>query len=353
MDDRRENLEAILYGYYIKYTRMQELVNTAFANFAPSSIIHVYVDVYDMLKPLYGKYVYANKKYTIVSAIINLVAHIREYFRSRHRMWAVVYLVYGRNETFNHTKFYQTFSDGKRELTLDFENISSVISSQLDMVRILAAYIQDVYFVEKSTMFSMFVADNIMKNTNIPSMVLTKSKYAYQIPAMFNNAILFRPKKYNGEDRSIAICGQSVLFQYYNKLSNAKTIEYLHGMSPKFLSALMSMTGLQEYNVNSVTNATIAIRIISEAILNNRLLNGYNADPEYVYSVLPELSRYIDSTSFSFRFKAIDLMFQHMIYSNMPESKDYSWNVNFKDPETVREINDKYFFDNPLDLNSL
>ena len=37
----------------------------------------------------------------------------------------------------------------------------------------------------------------------------------------------------------------------------------------------------------------------------------------------------------------------------MAESKDISWLINLNDPDTVKDINNKYFIDNPLDLNAL
>lgn len=354
-DDVRQNLESILYGYYIKYTKMQDLVNTAFANFRQdTNIISIYIDLYDMLKPIYGRNIYANKQYIIVSAVINLAAHIREYFKTRHRMWARIYFVYGENNTLNHKQFYPSFGDDQIRATIDYDRNHSMIKSQLELVKILAAYIKDVYYVEKNVMFSIFAYDNIIKNPKVPAIIWTKSKYAAQIPAMEGpNVVLFRPKKYAGEDNSIVLFGQFVLLQYYNNLSRDKTIEYLSKISPQLLSVIMTMAGLNDYNVNMVVNSTKAIRLLHDSIMSNKILNAYNGDCNYVYSNIDELSKYIDQTSFSFRFKAIDLVYQHMIYSQSPESLDYTWQIDLNDPNTVREINDKYFFDNPLDLNSL
>jgi hypothetical protein len=76
-------------------------------------------------------------------------------------------------------------------------------------------------------------------------------------------------------------------------------------------------------------------------------------DVDYMYSSMPELSKYIDKTNFAFRYNAVDLLYQHLLYKQMPESLDYSWLIDLKDPESIRDINNRYFVDNPLDLNSL
>ena len=54
VNDIRQNLESILYGYYIKYDKMNELYKLSFTNM-PKYSIDIYVDVYDMLKPIYSR----------------------------------------------------------------------------------------------------------------------------------------------------------------------------------------------------------------------------------------------------------------------------------------------------------
>lgn len=354
IDDTRQNLESILYGYYIKYSKMKELVEQAFLNTPQSNCIDIYVDVFNMLKPIYSKEVYANKQYIIVSSVINLAAHLRQYFRRYHNMWTRIYLVYADDSTNNHKQFCPEFGNDDYKTTLNYNRNSEFILSQLELVKILAAYIEDVYFVRKYSMFPMFVYDNIIKNTNgIPAIILTKNNYAYQIPALIPNTAVFRPRKHFAEDTSFAVYGLNILYKYYSKITSSKTLEYISKISPQHLSLLMSITGNSQFNLSSAVNSTVAIRILYEAITSGKLLNSHTADIGYVYSVIPDLSKYIDIASLKSRFSACDIMYQSLFYSNMPESVDCTWMVNFKDPATVQDINNRYFADNPLDLNSL
>ena len=85
----------------------------------------------------------------------------------------------------------------------------------------------------------------------------------------------------------------------------------------------------------------------------NKILNDYNTDINYVYDQL-ELFSKIDPDNFRCRFNAVDLIYQNRLYNmNMAESKDISWCIDLRDPDTVRNINNKYFANNPLDLNAL
>lgn len=353
INDARQNLESILYGYYIKYTKMQELVEAAFENSTPSDCIDIYIDVFDMLKPIYSKDIYTDKKYIIVSSVTNLVAHLRQYFRKYHHMYTRIFLVYADNSTNNHKQFYNGFGNDEYKTTFNFARNNEFILSQLELVKILVAYFDNVYFVNKKSMFPMFVYDNIIKNPNIPAIILTKNNYAYQIPALIPNTALFRPRKHAGEDTSFAVFGNNILFNYYNNITANKTLEYLSFINPQHLSLLMSLTGNGQFNLHSAVSSTVAIRILYEAIRDNKILNCHTADADYIYSVLQDLSKYIDATSFKFRYNACNIIYQHLLYTQMPEALDYTWMVNFSDPATVQDINNRYFIDNPLDLNSL
>lgn len=355
VNDVRQNLESILFNYYIKYTSLQNLVPASFQSLNNrANTIDIYIDVFDMLKGIYGRQIYANKQYVIVSSVINLVAHMRHYFA---KMWNVrtrIYLVYANDSSSNHKQFYAGFGDDSYKSTLNYAENNKLIISQLEMVKILVAYIYDVYFVEKSTVFPVFVYDNIIKNTSeIPAIILTKSTYAYQIPALLPNTAIFRPKKYKGEDLSYSVIKPNVLQKYYNGLTRPKTLEYMNNIDSSNLALLMALTGNSQCKMNSVVNASVAIRIVSEAIKSGKMLNYHMSDTAYIYSNIPELSKYVNMQSFICRFNACDLVYQHLLYTQMPESIDRTWEVNFYDPGTVQDINNKYFADNPLDLNSL
>lgn len=353
-NDYKANIESILLGYYIKYIKLEELTTNTIAvsEFANSDSVDIYIDLYDMLKKLYSTDVYANKQFTIVSSVINLVAHMREFYWSRYRVNSRIYLVYGTEESNNHKQFYLNFGESKIKEKRNYDKIDSVVQSQLDMIKILCAYIYNVYYIRKTTDFCMFTYDNICKNTSIPSIVLTKSKYAYQIPALCKNAFLLRPKKIKGEDTSFVITNNNVLFAFCNKINNDNTLLRLKYINPKLLSLIISLNGLPSKNLLTLFNITTAVERIWRLTKDNIIINDYNSDIDYVYNKL-QIDDKIDLFNFKYRFNTVDLVFQHRLYSLMSESKDTSWLINLRDPDTVKNINNTYFIDNPLDLNSL
>lgn len=352
--DYKANIESVLLGYYIKYTRLEQLTLTTIASseFANSNDVYIYIDLYDMLKKLYSIDIYANKQFTIVSSVINLAAHMREFYWTRYHVNSRIYLIYATEESNNHRQFYPGFSDFKLKEMMNYQKINDIIESQLEMVKILCAYIYNVYYIRKTTDFSMFTYDNIINNPTIPAIVLTKSKYAYQLPAMCSNVFLLRPKKSKGEDTSYAITCNNVFLNYCSKINNNKTMSQVAEINPKLLSLIMTLNGLPSKKLLTLFNTTTAVGRVYNAIKGNLIINDYNTDIDYVYNQL-QISNKIDAYNFKYRFNAVDLVFQHRLYTMMAESKDISWLINLNDPDTVKDINNKYFIDNPLDLNAL
>lgn len=351
-NDFKVNLESLLYSYYIKYDRLLEM-NKYINGDEKTQYIDIYVDLYDMLKKVYSTDIYATKKFIIVSSIINLAAHMRAYYITRHRIWARIFIVYGDCSTINHKQFYPGFGVDQHKNALNYEKTTEFINSQLELVKILCAYINDVYFIRKSTDFTMFVYDSIAKNPKNISIIITKSKYAYQIPALCENAYIFRPRKTSDGDVSQIISHNNTLFGFFNKIQSQVVLDRLRIINPELLSVIMSLNGLKDKNVASLTNITRTTMLIEDAIRNNRIINGYNSDIGYLYANLIGINHIVDPASFDFRFKAIDLVYQHRLYNSQIEARDMSWFLNLNDVKTVQDINNKYFVDNPLDLNNL
>jgi hypothetical protein len=92
--------------------------------------------------------------------------------------------------------------------------------------------------------------------------------------------------------------------------------------------------------------------MVINGINTNRIINAYNTDIDYVYNQL-SIDRRMDSTTFKFRFNAVDLVYQHRLYNSSAEARDISWIIDLEDKFTIQRINNQYFIDNSLDLNNL
>ena len=352
---RKVDIESVLYSYYIRYDRLWEINQYILQPISKVECVDVYIDLYNMLKKIYGIELGSKSNFSITSSIINIAAHIRGYYRTRHKMWTRIFLVYGDESNLNHRQFYQNFNGNVDRTTYGFAHTDNMVQSQLELVKILAAYIPDVYFIRRNSDFTMFTVDNIMNSPETKlNIIITKSTYAYQIPAIIGpKAVIFRPSKYKGEDRSIYVSCSNVFPAYFRKVNRDDVLARFYSYHPSLLSLFIILNGCKDKNVTSLTNINRSSSMVSDAIDHGRMQNKYSGMTDMLYSALVGINVLIDPMGFDYRFKAIDILYQHMVYKNTIESQDYSWKIDLNDPITVRNINNQYFINNPLDLNNL
>lgn len=357
-------LEQLLYGNYIRYDTLQTLTLSAFAN-SDAEMCNIYIDMANMLRPLYGtNYNISVENYTtIASSFINLCAHMRAYYRSRHRVETRIYMVYSDNLGEVPRKFYNDYNASWVNNFMSKPNITKMIKDNLDLLRILCPYLNDIFLIETTNEPAVAIYDRINKDEilfpGIPNIIITKDVYAFQLPAMKMNTVIFRPAKKEGMDTSFMINTPNVLVSYMQSThrQGGATIDLAANISPELLSLFMAMTNVPSRDVKSVYNANKAIAVINNLIQNHHIVDGYNFVQALVMveqQIQPNLrSRPGQQFNVLARYKAIDLVFQHSLYMNTPECLNEAYLVRKIDDNSVREINNKYFVSNPLDLNRL
>ena len=99
MDSSSESIpvEAILYSYYVKYDKLQELTNQAFAG-SNSDNLNVYIDFYQMIKSFYNRPL-TGKENFYTSAVLNLAAHIRHFYSSRYKVKTKIFIIFTTDST--------------------------------------------------------------------------------------------------------------------------------------------------------------------------------------------------------------------------------------------------------------
>lgn len=363
------NPEYILYGYYIKYSRLRELTLEEFSNTpnANATKVNIYIDLYEMLYTLYTNKVNINECESISSTIINLVGHLRGYFRKTHRVDTKFYLVYGgTNSEIQQKLIFGGYNNKGKEIISESPKINKSISEVFDQLELLCKYIEEVYFIKVNEFeSSVVIFDRILKeeakDPSIPNIVITKSIYAYQIPAYTVNTRIYRPYKSKGSDQSYIVNKSNCIYRYVldRRSNNTEINEELNGiiqyLNPEIISLLMTLAGIHTRGVKPIINITSSLRELYKMIDNRLIINGYNSIIDYpinVYRMHP--SMITNKIEISNRFKGLDLRTQHMIfmqsvyYPSVEESI-----IDLIDNEGFKFIAGKYFSKYPLDLNNL
>ena len=353
----------ILYGSFIRYDRMYEMTKYAFYGKTDSNSVNIFIDIYSILKSLYtrGSNIEIKDSYAIASCLINLGIHTRAYFDTRHHVNSKVYLIYGGARPRESFVNYYKYNDKNMLMEDSNYGMKNLIMDNLQVMKILCPYLFDIFcIVDIENEFSVItssIIDDICKSeeNKIPNIIYSKDSLSYQLVAFKPYTFLYRPKKRNNDDVSWVVTKTTLYDAYrYGELGIKKEIEC--PLDVKMFSIYQAISGVKSRGIGSIKNANTTIGILVNAISQNVFLNGYNAHSIFYSNPNPFERIFGDeniiSKDITNRFAAIDLPYQTMVYKYSPVYRSVPNDLmNLYDPQEVRNINDKYFQNYPLDLN--
>lgn len=340
------SVEQIMYGNYIKYDKMAELTTQSFGRnpyCANSKVLNVYIDMNSLLKILYVYKDMVVEDYTVItSSIINLCAHIREFYR-RIGVATKIFIINSSNTPQSAKQFYASYNEGSiNQYNMKF--IHTIIIPNIELLNMLCKYLPDIYFINDDTVDSAtLIYSMIEKDSSVPSMIYTKDSMAFQIVTHFNNAIIFRPKK--DKDGDISYWSDFKLAIPGYKYATGRQPNCVP-FNPQLLSLMMSISGVKSRSISTQRTIAQAERLIEDYIGWNVLVNGYNS-----FDTVNQFCQTINGYEFASIFKAIDVVFQSGLY--VDRSAIDTSIVDLYDPDAVKQINNEYFRNYPLDLNRL
>jgi len=367
-------IEQLIYSNYIKYENMIRMTNEVFAG-SNANTVNIFIDMTSILKSIILRrdQVLIGDYTVITSCIINLCAHIREFFRTRYRVESKIFIMNCTQFPMSATNFCKDYSSSLRLAIQNSPVINDLITANSELLKILCPYLNDIFYIEDFScevgvgIYSILhkisanhtiqqYSKEVILYKDSPSIIFTKDTHLYQLPAMIPNVVIYRCSKYNGEDRSWYINKNNVLNKYIENTRSQTDISTLNleRFNPELLSLIMTLTNLPDRSIKSLLNLSTALKYISIAIDNKSILNGYNHSIDVVIASICGGNLFNNRFDIERRFKAIDILYQYNIYVNNPASMVNMDSVkNLYDPETVKLLNNKYFKSIPLDLNRL
>lgn len=347
-----DNILNFIYSYYVKYARLTELINTEFAG-SDATEVNLMINVNDILCKVeaYSKAfnVPPSNDLVLMAGLINLIAHYRQFFKSRYGCTTKVWLINSIDNAISplYDRNYKT------KLPSAQYNIDANIFDSM------CKYIPDVQYVSGRADF-VTIASFIMSYhvaDKSPYIVLTKDPYDFQLCAK-NNVWVLRPKKKNKDDISYLVNNYNAIYYYceetFRKIPPMKKFE---NYPTDIIGIIMAMTRVPTRGLRSIYSLDNVLTNLDFRIANSSVPLKYPWDPNLFFN---GLDRCVNGTinkdipQLVNRFKAVDsVFFQVLGFKQMPESKTYNGIINLYDPKGMQEINEKYFKNYPLDLEVL
>ena len=373
--------EHIIIRYYPKYSTLRAMTNDMIANLTidPNNVhtVNVYIDLYRMLLSIYHREGARVKNYTeITSAVINMCAHIRAFYKNSYGVHTKIFIVYNNYVDIGaelwQSRFIKDYNIDAETSMRRSTTIRGIILNNIPLIRALCESIYDVYFVERPVESMVVIYDliNKEKDPNIPHIIFSFCPISIQLPAMCNNTFIFRVSKNwekdsNGQkvpvDYFTVISKRNALIEFVSNSRNfmvsEKLLPMLEKINPELLSFFIILAGVKrkEKNIVKLMNIDKLCELLYEAITINPSLNRYNEDIEELYNAMKlyKLIKAIDLNILKYKFKAIDLIYNYGVYKSTTFYLDDSYLINIEDSKTMKQINQEYFKDNPLDLERL
>lgn len=355
MYDRSVTVDEIMFRYFVKYDRLDQLIPYAFEG-SDDIVLNIFIDLYGLYHTLYSRQYRTNViDYTSFTVIlINMCAHYRTYFKSLG-VHTKIFLV----SSFNTPKSTLDIIPEYNKTMVDkLKNnvVSEMMNLNLGLLDILCPYLPDIFFIKtefESTVVINEVIDRENINHSIPSLIISTDMFPLQLCAYRPNVSFLWPRKAYDGDMSI-ICPSNTSKTFQNdfwgvvtrKSGNSMSYEKVGMISPSNLMLLLALNHYKDRDFPIITNVTKASRLISQTI-------GYDSiklSPQTVFELnKPSDTKNMDWGLIEKRYQALDIQYQSFLFKESLENSTLHY-TNLEDPEAIRMINDQYFSNNPIDI---
>lgn len=358
MSSKVFNALPLIGANYIKTDKLSEMTYMAFTG-STATEVNIYIDLNSVLSKLLTPIYDVTSRigdYEIASGILNMVAHYRYFFWKKLGVSTRFFFVYSWMNSPNLKVYYPNYNLSANSNTIFIKDKIEMITMNLSILEKMVPYISNCS-ITIGTVEPAVIMSHIAKteNSDNPNILLTKDIVTMQFAAMNKNTIVYRPKKYNGEDQSFYIDpSNNGLYAYLADERKCKQYKFSIEISSELYSAVLAMIGIKSRDMNSILTYSNCMKKLERAIINCRIPNSYNSNINNIYEEFTDsdISALLNGNIHG-RFKALDLNFQYGLYQNNPERLFYKGLLNLYDPIGFHKICETYFKDYPLDVERM
>lgn len=345
--------------YYPKYNAIQttdELFDTR------TEVFDIYIDLYRLVCSVYKPDVTIDRisqerqrPLVLVSSIVNMCAHFRDYYRRAFRANTRIFLVYSSGKFTTSKKYYSGYDKTNEALRTNDRYKCSIIEKSISLLGSLAAYLPDIYLVKTDYEVYLKVYDIIQKEyCGYPSILYTKEHLSCLLASEMDEIVVFN--HISGRNDRIVVSNRYNAIETFYEVDNkniSSFIKDIRSINPFMLSILIAFTGYKRRDLRACKNIGYMVKRICNLIDQGYISNDY-CDPRMVYDNLSKSDKKtIDIDLIENRWKAIDIRFQYEWYKNSFEYTDTSYKIDIDNPKELQYVNDHYFIGMPLDLQRL
>lgn len=352
------SVENIIYGSYVKMSRLEPIVFETFSNtsIANALNVNIFIDLYSVLKQIFSEHYRTDiSDYTaITSGVINMCGHYRSFFK-RLSVNTRFFLIFSFNTCDINRKFVSGYNEVFKRKS-EVKVFADVAQANFELLDILCPYLPDIFFIKSPRNYesAVIMASIIQRFSNgYPNLIISKDIYPLQLCYSFPyTSYLYPIKRRGGIDESIMIpISEKYNFrhEFWNTFCNLRRTDAspIEDLSPINFPLVLALNRFPERNIEGLDN----IRSISKMIRRLVGANDVKIVPQQLY-MDQDYSTKVPVASVESRINAIDIDYMIPIYNQDPESQSIRLD-NLRDDTAVNQIVSKFFNNNPINLNAL
>ena len=295
-----------------------------------------------------------------ISNFINVAAHYRKYF-TNHKIKSNIVFYYNEIGDEYVELNNSAIVDGYRShhfesvTSLDRLTVNSIIQESIPFMKIITEYIEDVFMIGTERVESSLIPYILTMENQLPSnmnIVVTKDPYDYQ----YVNENFLVVSRYKND--AVVLTKKNIMrfMRYRNKCDITREI------NPLLLPFVLSCLGDRKRSIDGVSGFKF-IRVYKSII--KLYDSGYIYDEDEDTMGIGNLTHVLNQSEFAFlkkedlcerlmsNYRATDFEYQFNQVSDYQKQQMFDQMSNKTDPNTLMEINEKYFEDFPLMLLEL
>ena len=300
----------------------------------------------------------------IISNIINVSAHYRNYFSRHHVKSNIIYYfneVPDTESKYNNSAIWEDYRYHYYESlnSMDRMNINNMIRESIQFIRIITEYIEDVYMVGTTHVESSMVPFTFMMENFLPcnvNIIVTKDSYDFQY-CTYNSLVITR------QGMEPVLLTKKNLMKYL-MVVNDMNVEETRVIHHKLLTFILACRGDKKRSLE--TSKGLGFKTIYKQLLAlyeagylldddpdtmslQSLMHVFNKNGKFKYlqDAEEEIKRIIA------KYHVIDFETQYRVINKTQKKQMEIQLTNKTDPGALVEINERYFSDYPLQLMEL
>ncbi len=364
-----------IWNCFIHYDRLYGLSRHMIYNYEACRWVDIYINMNSVINQIFIKNYKIFDYNGITSALINMAIHYKCFFKSKLNINSRVFIVYANNFPQSPRLLIPDYNQKNYTTYINNGELVDLIDHNRNLLDLLCKYLDGIYFIqdenqETSVLIKEIIADQIRFKRNAlnnngkvdfsayPNIIITKDLFDYQLVATDNYTFILRPRKIEDEDKSWYVSKKNLFKAVKKELGgNVNNIPKEHDLiGSGLLPIFFAIAGLKSRNIRSIHTFNKTLEILIDAIKNNLILNEYNSDPRYCIEALAQLSPKIAENIDNIinRYNAIDVVKNQLQYHMTPDAAKIKSNiVDLVSPHGLKDINENFFSQNPIELYRL